>query len=140
MSFFRDVSIKNAGGDLFAYLRREREHNWLFWLIACMPPALMILVFQLDSANKSVPPPPEPIYIESWPADRSLEDTLRANAELQARKDKIAAEKQEAYRALGRATGLDVDRLEREGKADLAALEKRKAAQEKAKAEKGAKP
>lgn len=124
MSFFQDVSFKNAGGDLFTYLRRKRRHNWLFWLAACIPPAIVVFMFQMDVTNKSVPPPPPPIYFESWPADRPLEETLRVQAELKAKRDKIAAEKREAYRALGRATGLDVDRLEREGKAELAEREK----------------
>jgi len=124
MSFFKDVSFGGAGGDLLAYLREKRDHSWFFWLLACIPPAALITSFELDSAKKTTPPPPTPIYIKSWPADRSIEETQAAQAELQARKDEIARQRRESYKALGRATGIDVDKIEREAAAERAAMER----------------
>lgn len=135
MSFFRDVSFGGAGSDIWAYLREKRDYNWLFWIVACIPPAAILVTFELDSAKRSIPPPPTPMYFESWPATRSVEETRAAQAKLQARKDEFERKKRESYKALGRATGIDVDRIEREALAEKAAKEKAEAAQKAAAAQ-----
>ena len=106
-----------------------------FWLLsaACMPAALIIGGIIQDVAKKSVPPPPEIIYVESWRLDRSLEETLADQKERQKLREIKEAEVRERYKAIGRASGMDVDKIEREAKADAAA---RKAAEAKAEAKK----
>lgn len=132
MGFFRDVSISGAGSSFLQYIRQKRDHNALFWLAACMPPGLIILAFQIDSTKTSTPPPPPPIYFESWPADRSIEETRQAQQALQARKDEIERKKRDTYRALGRASGMDVDAIERDALAMRAESEARAAARKAA--------
>ena len=114
MAFFKDVSFRNAGNDLIGFLRTSGSHSpWLF-LAACVPTAIIMYTFYLDSITKATPPPREIIYIESWPATRSLEETKAAIAERQKYKDEMRAREKEAYKAFGRAVGMDVDKIERE--------------------------
>lgn len=114
MSIFRDVSFAGAGSDLIAFLRTPRQHRWLLALLACGPPAFIIMLFNLDLLDTSKPGPPEVTYIESWPEDRSLAEIVKSNLERQKIKDEQEERAREAYKALGRATGMDVDRIERE--------------------------
>jgi hypothetical protein len=121
MAFFKDVSFGNAGRDLVGFLRTSGSHSpWLF-LAACVPTAIIIYTFYLDSVTKATPPPREIIYIESWPATRSLEESKAAIAERQKLKDEMRAREKEAYKAFGRAVGMDVDKIEREAQSAQAA-------------------
>lgn len=121
MAFFKDVSFRNAGRDLVGFLRTSGSHSpWLF-LAACLPTAIIIYTFHLDSMAKATPPPREIIYIESWPATRSIEETKAAIAEHQKLKDEMRAREKEAYKAFGRAVGMDVDKIEREAQSAQAA-------------------
>lgn len=120
MSFFKDVSFRNAGSDLIGFLRTTGSHSpWLF-LAACVPTALIIYSFYLDTLDKAKPPPPTVTYFESWPADRSIEESKAWIAARQKQKDEFREREKEAYKAFGRAVGMDVDRIEREAAADRA--------------------
>lgn len=114
MSFFKDVSFAGSGADLITFLRTPRQHRWLLALLACGPPAFIILLFNLDVLQVTQPGPPEVIYIESWPADRSIKEIVASNLARQKLRDAQEAKVREAYKALGRASGMDVDRIERE--------------------------
>ncbi len=114
MSFFRDASPKGAFSDLVEFLRTPRQHRWLLALLACAPPGIIALLFNLDLLEVSKPGPPEVIYVESWQSDRSVEEIIASNLERQKIKDAQEARAREAYKAIGRATGMDVDRIERE--------------------------
>jgi hypothetical protein len=121
MSFFKDVSLRTAGSDLIGFLRTSGNHSpWLF-LAACVPTAIIIYTFYLDTLEKAKPPPRAIIYVESWPATRSIEESKAFIAERQKRKDEMLAREKEAYKAFGRAVGMDVDRIEREAEAERAA-------------------
>lgn len=121
MSFFKDVSVRSAGNDLIGFLRTSGAHSpWLF-LAACVPTAVIIYTFYIDAMEKATPPPREIIYVESWPASRSIEESKAAIAERQKRKDALRVQEKEAYKAFGRAVGMDVDRIEREAQREQAA-------------------
>jgi len=118
MAFFKDVSFGNAGRDLMGFLRTSGRHSpWLF-LAACVPTAIIMYTFYVDSMEKATPPPREIIYIESWPVTRSLEETKAAIAERQKYKDEMRAREKEAYKAFGRAVGMDVDKIDREAQSE----------------------
>lgn len=120
MAFFKDVSFGNASRDLVGFLRTSGHHSpWLF-LAACVPTAIIMYTFYVDSREKATPPPREIIYIESWPATRSLEETKAAIAERQKYKDEMRAREKEAYKAFGRAVGMDVDKIDREAQSEEA--------------------
>lgn len=121
MPFFKDVSFRNAGSDLVGFLRTSGSHSpWLF-LAACVPTAIIMYTFYLDSLEKAKPPPPTVTYFESWPATRSIEESKAWIAERQKKKDEFRAREKEAYKAFGRAVGMDVERIEREAKAEQVA-------------------
>jgi hypothetical protein len=120
MAFFKDVSFGNAGRDLVGFLRTSGSHSpWLF-LAACVPTAIIIYTFYLDTLEKAKPPPPTVIYFESWPATRTIEESKAAIAEYQKRKDEMRAREKEAYKAFGRAVGMDVEKIEREAQLERA--------------------
>ena len=120
MSFFRDISFRNAGSDLISFLRMSDRHSLPLLLAACVPTAIIIYTFYLDGLEKSKPPPPAVTYFESWPATRSIDESKAAITERQKLKDKMIQREKEAYKAFGRAVGMDVERIEREAKAEAA--------------------
>lgn len=121
MAFFKDVSFRNARTDLIGFLRNTGKHSpWLF-LAACMPTAIIIYTFYIDALVKATPPPREIIYVESWPGTRTLVETKAAIAERQQRKDQMRVREKEAYKAFGRAVGMDVDKIDREAQLEQAA-------------------
>jgi hypothetical protein len=124
MTIFRDVSFVGAGADLITFLRTPRQHRWLLVILACAPPAFIVLLFNLDVLEVTRPGEPEVTYIESWPADRSIKDIVASNLERQKIEDVQEAKVREAYKALGRASGMDVDRIEREAEEARAAKAK----------------
>ena len=128
MSIFRDVSFVGAGADLITFLRTPRQHRWLLVILACAPPAFIVLLFNLDVLEVTRPGPPEVTYIESWPADRSIKEIVASNLARQKIEDEQEAKIREAYKALGRASGMDVDRIEREAEEARAAKAKQAAA------------
>ncbi len=123
MSFFKDVSFRSAGSDLIGFLR-SGQHNAFLFLAACIPTAVIIGMFYMDSQNKAKPPPPTITYFESWPASRSIEESKAWIAERQIRKDEMREREKEAYKAFGRAVGMDVERIEREAAAERAAQDR----------------
>jgi hypothetical protein len=128
MSFFRNVSFAGAGSDLIGYLRTPRQHRWLLAILACAPPAFIVILFNLDVLEVTKPGEPKVTYIESWPEDRSLKEVIESNLARQKVKNEQEARAREAYKALGRATGMDVDRIEREAEEARAAKAKADAA------------
>ena len=120
MSFFKDVSLRKAGTDLINFFRTTGTHSpWLF-LAACVPTAIIIYTFYIDTLEKAKPPPPTVTYFESWPATRTIEESKAAIAEYQKRKDQMRAREKEAYKAFGRAVGMDVETIEREAQLERA--------------------
>ena len=118
MSFFQDASLKGGVADLFGYMREQRGGRLLILLLACVPTATIITMFYFDAKDKATPPPPTVTYFESWPADRSVEESLAAIRENQKEKDAMRQRERDAYKALGRVVGMDVDKLDEEAKAE----------------------
>ena len=98
---------------------------------ACLPTMFLILGMMGDLAVLNRPPPPEVIYVESWRLDRSREEILADQAERQRLRAIRQEEVRQRYKALGRASGMDVEAIEREAAAEKAALEAAKARQAK---------
>ena len=88
-----------------------------------MPTAIIIYTFYIDTLEKAKPPPPTVTYFESWPATRTIEESKAAIAEYQKRKDEMRAREKEAYKAFGRAVGMDVEKIEREAQLERAQKE-----------------
>jgi hypothetical protein len=126
MSIFRDASPRKAGSELLAVLMEKRADRVPLLLAACLPPTAIFFMVAQDVHDRGQKPRNEITYFESWPATRSREESLSANVERQKRKDAMMASQREAYKALGRAAGMDVEKMEAEA---LEAKAKRKADQ-----------
>jgi hypothetical protein len=129
MSFFRAASPRKAGSELIAVLMEKRADRVPLLLAACLPPIAIFFMVAQDVHDRGQKPRDEITYFESWPASRSRTESLASNVERQKRKDAMMAAQREAYKALGRAAGMDVDKLEAEA---LEAKAKRKAEQAEA--------
>lgn len=86
----------------------------LLWVTSCAPIALVIIGFNYDNVKLTVPPPATVTYFESWPANRSVDETMAAITKRQAEKDAFLEKKRQSYKALGRAMGMDVEQIEKE--------------------------
>src|SRR5690606_5818539 len=89
-----------------------------------------LMMMLIPKSERVAPPRPEVTYITSWRADRTDEEIVASNLENQRRKEERAALEEERaelrkemYRDLGRATGIDVDEMEREIAREEAAAE-----------------
>jgi len=123
--FFRRVSPKRAVNDIVAHWQQPTEHRWPLLGVAIAATFAIFMLFIPDS-KRIEPRSPEVTYITSWAPDRTDEEIIASNIENQRRKDERAAlEQQRAelrkdiYRALGRATFIDVDEMEAEIEAEL---------------------
>ncbi len=116
------VSPSNAIGDLIDVWRGQTVTQ-RFWLLtaACLPVGLIIGGIMQDVARKSIPPEPEIIYVENWRLDRSMDEILADQKERQRLREIRKAEIKERYKAIGRASGMDVEAIERKAKAEEAA-------------------
>ncbi|MGE3689854.1 MAG: hypothetical protein AB7F98_00580 [Novosphingobium sp.] len=121
-----DVDVGGAFGDLLGVFREAGPNRWRIAALAAIPPLAMFWAFAQDEV-RGQPRRPEITYITSWRADRSLAEIERSNLANQRIKDMIAArearlraEQQQAYMAIGRATGLDVDEMKRQADAERA--------------------
>jgi uncharacterized protein (UPF0335 family) len=110
-----------AGGisDFWNEIRRPTPYRWpvLGASLACS----FGLLFWVTQERVLVPPePPKVSYISTFAAGRSDAEIIASNQANQLRKERLAAEQakrdeevKEMYRTLGRATGIDVDAMER---------------------------
>ncbi len=134
-NYWSHVSPTGAIGDLRDVFRDAGRNRLRIAFAASVITA--ILFWGLTRDVWRVPPPrPTITYINSWPANRTMAETKKFIEANQKRNDEIAADQakrdeevRKAYKALGRATGIDVDAIEKKAKADAAA-EKIKTKQE----------
>ncbi len=124
----RNFVQRTAGGwrELWDLLRRPQPHKLpILALSAAMTAVVFGVMFTQEA--KGPPRPLDVIYIESWRADRSdaeiIAGNLAATRERKQRETEEAARHErsrELYKALGRATGMDVDRIDREARTEQA--------------------
>ena len=90
-------------------------------------PIALVLYWATEETVYVPPRPPEVTYITTFAEGRSDQEIIASNEANQARNDQLRAaqeeieeQKREMYRALGRATGIDVDAMEAQIEADRA--------------------
>jgi hypothetical protein len=127
MAKWRDI---NPTGAIADFLLVWREAGPRRWPVAAAAAATTLAMFSLIWRDEyRIPPrPPEIIYINSWRADRSDAEIRASNLVNQQRKDRLAIEQarrdeevRHIYKTIGRLSGMDVDAIERQAKADEAA-------------------
>lgn len=123
--------------DFWHEIRRPTPYRWP--VLAASLAMTGSLLFWTTQEDYFVPPPPPKVtYITTFAAGRTDAEIRQSNIENQRRQDALAAEAaareertRQLYRTVGRATGLDVDAMEAEARAD----EARREAAEKARLE-----
>jgi hypothetical protein len=137
MSFWRRISPRRAVADFANEWRQPNPHRWQVLGVAVAATfALMVLI--IPDSERVAPPRPEVTYITTFAPDRTEEEIVASNIANQRRQDELRELRRqreelrkEAYRDLGRATGIDVDAMEAE-------IERERAAEEAAAAQQAA--
>lgn len=119
--------------DFWHEIRRPTPYRWPILGLSLL--CSFALLFWVTKERVLVPPePPKVSFISTFAEGRTDAEIVASNLENQKRKERREAEQarreaeaKAAYRALGRATGLDVDAMERKIAADKAAEEAAKA-------------
>ncbi len=123
-NFFRLINPLAAARDLGNELARPVPYRWpLMGVAAASTFAVFSVIYQEGSVG--MPLPPKVIYFESWLGERSDQEIIAGNiAATEARKAREAEKAASAerirqmYKALGRASGMDVDAIEAKAKAE----------------------
>ena len=135
MSYWQKINPTGALADFRTVFRDAGPKRWPVAIVAA---SITIGIFSIMAAESWRKPRalPEVTYIKSWPLDRTEEETrafIAANQkEKDARQAEIEAyekEGRELWANLGKASGMDVDKIKREAEAERA----REKAAEKAK-------
>ncbi len=127
MSIWRNINPTGAIGDFIAVWRSAGRMRWRFALLAIAVSGTLLSLVAREE-ERIEPRPPHIEYITSWRADRSEAEILASNAANARRQKQLAADQakrdeevRNIYKAIGRASGMDVDAIERQAKADAAA-------------------
>ena len=127
MSYWQKI---NPGGAIADFITVFREAGRNRWRIAAVAAATTFGIFStMAQESWRIPPPkPELTYVTSWRADRSEAEIIASNIENQRIKEakaaleaKNAEELRQMYKTLGRYSGMDVDKIEKQAAADRAA-------------------
>lgn len=143
MSFLKNANPTGAIAD-FVEVYRQAGTNRLWIGLTAGLCTLGVFSVMMTQSWKGKRPLPEVTYINSWPENRTEEETRAFIAENQKQKEDLAKaqadaerEQQELWMALGRASGMDVDAMKKKADAEKAA-EKAKAEAAAAKAKENA--
>ena len=127
MSYWRNIHPVGAIADFRTVFEQAGRNRWWFAGLAALSTLGIFSVMNQESWKKPRPKA-EITYITSWRADRSDAEIIATNIANQKRKEARAAEqakREEAvrniYKKIGRASGMDVDAIERKAQADRAA-------------------
>ena len=113
--------------DFWTEFTRPQPYRIPILLASIAIPGTFFMVFAANQETIVPPRSPDVTYITSFAPDRTDEEIIESNVENQIRKDQrreqleaIEERRRELYRALGRATGVDVDEMEHEAEIERA--------------------
>ncbi|GEO00553.1 hypothetical protein NSE01_23850 [Novosphingobium sediminis] len=136
--FFRNVSPVRAAKDLWNILGAPSEFRFRSLALAILVTGGIFSVMW-QQGGRGLPRPPEVIYFESWRADRSDAEIIAGNiaatkkARAEAAEEEARAEDvRKMYKAVGAATGLDTEAMDRQAKAEREAEARAAAARNQA--------
>lgn len=131
--------LNPAGGiaDFWHEFTRPNPYRWPV-LAASFAMTGALMFWLIDEKYYLPPEPPKVVFIKTFAANRTEAEIIASNIENQKRKEREAAEQAarnekvtDIYRAIGRASGMDVEAIEAEAAAEKA----REEAAEKARLE-----
>lgn len=119
--------IAGGAADFWDYIRRPTPMRWPALAISVLCTAIL-LFWVVREEVFSPPERPKVSLIRTFAADRTEAEIIASNIANQKRKERLAAEQaqrdeqvKDLYRQLGRASGMDVDAMERKIAAEKAA-------------------
>ncbi|MEO6152824.1 MAG: hypothetical protein ABIT09_05800 [Croceibacterium sp.] len=121
MGFWREVSPKGAIGDLVHEWQKPNPYRWRILGVSVAATFAMIVLFVPTKSERADPRPPKITYITTFDPKRSDAQIVASNKANQVKQLKLQAElaaaeerRKQFFRTLGRASGLDVDALEKQ--------------------------
>ena len=126
---WRDVRPTGMIADFIAVWKQAGRNRWR---IAAASAACTLGMFSLWWQEEAYgpQPPPKVTYITTYQPGRSDAEIMASNIDNQKLQNKLAAEQaerdervRELYKTVGRASGMDVDKIEREARAERASRE-----------------
>jgi uncharacterized protein (UPF0335 family) len=137
-NYLRRMSPRGGVEDFLTYWRQPTPYRWQI-LGASVALTFTIMVLFVPEDQVAEPARPTVTYISTFAPGRSDAEIMASNIENQRRQDVLEAEraaleerKKQVYRDLGRATGVDVDAMERRIARERAAEQAAAAARAKA--------
>lgn len=131
MGFAKNISPRGALSDIVAIFKEKQDYKLLFFLAAAVPPILLVTMFYNDAKRLNKLPPPEVFYFESWDATRNYQDIVAEREGRLKLREALLEERRQKYKLLGRASGIDVDKIEAETAAAREKVAKERQAFEK---------
>ena len=120
MSYWQRFNPVGAFGDLVGYWRQPTPYRWQI-LALSVAITFTGMVFLIPESERAPPRRPTVTYISTFQAGRTdaeIEASNLANQkrqdELQAQRDAAEERRKDRVRALARATGIDVEAMERQ--------------------------
>ncbi|MCL4673984.1 MAG: hypothetical protein KJZ64_13875 [Sphingomonadaceae bacterium] len=136
MSYLSKFNPAGGAADFWNEFRRPNPYRWPILIVSCLI-TFSILSMVMWEEYRIPPERPTVTYITTFAEGRTDAEIAASNEANQRLKEKLQAEEEarlerqrDAYRAIGRATGIDVDaidaRIARERAAEQAAQEARR--------------
>jgi len=117
--YWNRFSPRGGLEDFLAYWRQPTPYRWQI-LGASVALTFTLMVLFVPESERIEPRSPDVTYISTFAPDRTDEEIIASNVANQQWQDELRAQraafeerKKELYRRLGRATGVDVDAMER---------------------------
>ncbi len=131
-SYMQHINPRGAIADFREVFRQAGKNRWRITIAAMAVTATLFWALTKDSWR--IPPAkPQITYINSFPLDRTAEESKafidknqKLKDKVEAREREIAEESKAMYRKLGEISGMDVKKIEREAKEAEAAAAARK--------------
>lgn len=127
MSYWKNINPSGAVSDLIVVFRDAGPKRWPIALVSA---AITVGVFSTLTFESWKKPRPLPtvVYITSWPDDRTAAETAefikanqKAKDEQAARIEAYEAEGRKLWATVGKASGLDVEKMQKQAEAERAA-------------------
>jgi hypothetical protein len=103
--FPRPVGPRAAFSDLRAFMRQRSREQLIGATLAVLVTMIILIEFMVDSKINTAPPP-QVIYAESWPANRTDAEIIAEQKKDQAKRDAAAKEKQRQFKELEKQLGM----------------------------------
>ena len=124
MSYWRNISPSGAIGDFVHEFTRPNPYRWPIIGVS-LAATFTLFSVMWNEGGEGPPPRPDVTYITTFAPGRTNAEIIASNEANQRRKDKEAAQQaardervKNIYRTLGRVSGMDVDKVEREAAAE----------------------